>query len=78
MHASGWAATAHKLLFCFISDSHHMIDIDRSGRPGRKGRIAMNAQFRNKISRLFDKPLTSSLTALAVIALSIIVSISLS
>ena len=38
----------------------------------------MNAQFKNKISRLYDGPLLSSLTALAFMALSIIFNISLS
>jgi hypothetical protein len=38
----------------------------------------MNSQVKNKISRLYDKPLLSSLTALAFITASIIISISLS
>ena len=38
----------------------------------------MNTRVKNKISRLYDKPLLSSLTAVAFIALSIFVSISLS
>lgn len=38
----------------------------------------MNAQLKNKISRLYDGPLLSSLTAVAVMTLSIIFNISLS
>lgn len=38
----------------------------------------MNAQFKNKISRLYDEPLLSILTAVAFMALSIIFNISLS
>ena len=38
----------------------------------------MNARVKNKISRLYDKPLLSSLTALAFMALSMFISISLS
>ncbi len=52
--------------------------IEAPGSPGPKDRTAMNARVKNKISRLYDKPLLSSLTALAFIVLSIIISISLS
>ena len=38
----------------------------------------MNVQVKNKISRLYDEPLASSLTALAILALSIFTNISLS
>ncbi len=38
----------------------------------------MNVRVKNKISRLYDEPLTSSLTALAILALSIFTNISLS
>ncbi len=55
-----------------------MIVIERSGSPECKDRVAMNARVKNKISRLYDKPLLSSLTALAVIAASMFISISLS
>ncbi len=55
-----------------------MIVIERSGSPECKDRVAMNARVKNKISRLYDKPLASSLTAVALMAVSIIISISLS
>ncbi len=38
----------------------------------------MNTELMNKISRLYDKPLLSSLTAVACIALSIFISLSMS
>ena len=38
----------------------------------------MDFRVKNKISRLFDEPLASSLTALAILALSIFTNISLS
>lgn len=38
----------------------------------------LNAQVKNRISRLYDKPLLSSLTAVAIMAASILISISLS
>ena len=38
----------------------------------------MTAQIKNKISRLYDKPLVSILTGLAFMALSIFISLSLS
>ena len=41
-------------------------------------RAAMSYRVKNKISRLYDKPLASSLTALAILALAIFTNISLS
>ena len=37
----------------------------------------MNRRVRDRLSRLFDRPLISSLTALAIVALSIAVSVTL-
>ncbi len=52
--------------------------IEAPGSPGPKDRATMKAQVKNKISRLYDKPLLSSLTALAFMALSIFINTSLS
>ena len=68
----------HNLLFCLASVNHHMIYTERSGSPGPKDLIAMRPRVKNKISRLYDKPLVSSLTALAIMAASIFISITLS
>ncbi len=49
-------------------------------RPGfgRRGDTnPMNRRLSNRLSRLYDGPLASSLTALAIIALSIVVSVTL-
>ena len=49
-------------------------------RPGfgRQGDTnPMNRRLLNRLSRLYDGPLASSLTALAIIALSIVVSVTL-
>ncbi len=51
--------------------------IEAPGSPGPKDRAAMKAQVKNKISRIYDKPLASILTALAFMTLSIIISLSL-
>ncbi len=52
--------------------------MEHPGWSGCRVRVAMNSRVKNKISRLYDKPLLSSLTALAIMAASIIISISLS
>ncbi len=54
-----------------------MINPERQGRPCTRI-AAMNARVKNTISRLYDGPLLSSLTAVAFMALSIIFNISLS
>ncbi len=54
-----------------------MIDPERRNRPGTRI-AAMIARVKNKISRLYDGPLLSSLTAVAVMTLSIIFNINLS
>lgn len=52
--------------------------MDDPGFPDYWDSKAMKTQVKDKISRLYDKPLLSSLTALAFMALSIFVSITLS
>ena len=65
---------------CIIAGrgDRYMIQINARDRPGTKDRSAMTSRVKNKISRLYDKPLASSLTALAILALSIFTNISLS